>query len=177
MEARAAVEDGVLRLDGALEAEAVLVAGTPTLGALLEVGIEEMDRRVAEGYEPGGGVWHSGTSEGEATCIVCLAGALMARLGVPQGTTVERIGGEGAVAARLLALDDLREGSIESAAQALYGDGSPEHLAAAQVEARMEAAGDGVLDEARWAQRLTVWGVAERTAYRRLAQALVEAGI
>ena len=141
-----------------------------------------------------------GTSrEGRTICKACLAGALIPLLGVAPEETVEQVleraayerrcrelasgsggpwsplrAGEvtaGSAVARLNALEDLRWGDVEHAAQRLYGSGAGERTAHAMEGELGARAREGALH-----RTLRAWDQARR-AYRRLAHALEHAGL
>lgn len=137
--------------------------------------------------------------EGRTLCKACLAGALIPLLGVGSEETVEQVLERGAyerrcrelasgsdepwsptrpgqvtagsAVARLNALEDLRWGDVEHAAERLYGSG-----AGARTAGRIGGEVDTCGREASLQRTLRDWD-RWRGAYRRLADALEHAGL
>lgn len=90
---------------------------------LIEVGLRDLEKiEKTPGYSVDMGDWHSfyaDTEDSPVLCHVCLAGAVMAQtLGVPNDVDTtpydmrDRIGGDKALANKLLALDSFRVGYV-----------------------------------------------------------------
>ena len=154
--------EGMARVDRGDAEEQAFVEATPTMAALLEVAIQDMEARLATGrYESNGSLWHHGEGAiyGTGRCAICLAGATLLRLGIGDGEGVGGLEGDGPVARRLWALEDLRGGDIEAAASIFYGRDTPEWRRARCFE-REDPAEAAIADGVRVEKHLDDWSKA-----------------
>ena len=184
--------------------EVAFNARTPTLSALLEAAVQDMDAHLAKGRTSltASEQWRAqlGTNE-EAQCAACLAGAMLSGLGAGQVSTVTAVMDSsqlgryererertqkrglaiaeagrppaGTVAAKLWAVDDMRQGKMRSAAVLVYGERATNEIARTTTVARRCT---DTIRSIEKAQRLDDWSES-RAAYSRLAGELRTAGL
>ena len=203
------ITEHLLILDEDGEAESEFHHATPTLAALVAIAIHDVDRTVERDGEAGldADMWKGLRAGADGPiCTRCLAGATLARMGVPEEEPITFIldrrqaagydrgqtpgwGGGGdpreaavmeageppaeSAAAKLYALDDIRQGKIARAAERFYGYRDVKALEGAKAVAREEHTAVRRVEEAK---ELRDW-TSDRKAYAEVARLLEAAGV